>query len=421
MGGSTLRGSALAEPLHRALEPLRLEGAVFLRAEYMEEWALDSQGGPAFAGMLHPGAERVIFFHVVASGRCWVSLADGERHGQTPATSSLCHMAKSTRWVGSRRRRRCPSRRCWHPLRGSRCRSSTMGRAGSLTQVVCGYLHSQDPLFDPRLRALPPVFVVRPPPGPAARWVEANITYALAQSSGGRSEPVSTRLPELLLIELLRLHLATAPAVERGLGGRIARSGARAGDGPAPCRTRTEMDDSGTRRRGRGIAFCARQPLPASPRTIADPLSHRVANAHRPGIAGNHGARRCRDRTARWVRFRRGVQSGVQAHQPVLTRPLAHHPITRRCSRATTTPCRAAGPALRALEKPTSWQQYGRPWPSDALITSARRSRSTCEVAGQHSARSSVDNCYRDQAVTNARQLAYLLSSADVPVALPGA
>ena len=81
MYGSALQGSAEHEkPLHRALERLRLEGAVFLRAEYTEGWALDGQGGPAFAGMLHPGAQRVILFHVVASGRCWLSLADGERH-----------------------------------------------------------------------------------------------------------------------------------------------------------------------------------------------------------------------------------------------------------------------------------------------------------------------------------------------------
>jgi hypothetical protein len=71
MGGATLQGSAEhPEPLHRALERLRLEGAIFLRAEYTEGWALDSQGGPASAGMLHPAAQRVILFHVVARGRC---------------------------------------------------------------------------------------------------------------------------------------------------------------------------------------------------------------------------------------------------------------------------------------------------------------------------------------------------------------
>jgi hypothetical protein len=57
----------------------------------------------------------------------------------------------------------------------------------------------------------------------------------------------------------------------------------------------------------------------------------------------------------------------------------------------------------------------------DVRITFAERSTMTCVSPGQHSARWSVDNCYRDQAVTNARQLADLLSSADASVVPPGA
>jgi transcriptional regulator GlxA family with amidase domain len=50
-----------------------------------------------------------------------------------------------------------------------------------------------------------------------ARWVDANVSYALEQHTAfGPLASISTRLPELLLIEVLRLHLATAPAVERG-------------------------------------------------------------------------------------------------------------------------------------------------------------------------------------------------------------
>jgi AraC-like DNA-binding protein len=92
------------------------------------------------------------------------------------------------------------------------------GRDGTLTDVVCGYLHSSDPLFDPGLRGFPPVFVVRPPAGPAAEWVQANIAYALEQSSPTSSSGniLMSRLPELLLVEILRLHLATAPAADHG-------------------------------------------------------------------------------------------------------------------------------------------------------------------------------------------------------------
>jgi hypothetical protein len=54
--------------------------------------------------------------------------------------------------------------------------------------------------------------------------------------------------------------------------------------------------------------------------------------------------------------------------------------------------------------------------PVDVLINIAERSVLSCAFPAQRSARSSVDNCWRDQAVTNARQLADLLSNADLSV-----
>lgn len=91
------------------------------------------------------------------------------------------------------------------------------GSGGARTDLVCGHLHSDDPLFDPTMRALPAVFVVRVPDGPAAHWVSSSINYALAVTTDSLpSPPQSMRLPELLLTEVLRLHLATAPMAEHG-------------------------------------------------------------------------------------------------------------------------------------------------------------------------------------------------------------
>src|SRR3982750_1840836 len=56
------------------------------------------------------------------------------------------------------------------------------GGGGERTDMGCGYLHSAHPLFDPAMRALPPVFVVRLPPGSATGWVQASISYALEQT-----------------------------------------------------------------------------------------------------------------------------------------------------------------------------------------------------------------------------------------------
>ena len=49
---------------------------------------------------------------------------------------------------------------------------------------------------------------MRPPAGPAAEWVRANIEYALAHTSSPPDPTPSARLAEVLLIEVLRLHLA---------------------------------------------------------------------------------------------------------------------------------------------------------------------------------------------------------------------
>ncbi|MGH2703986.1 MAG: AraC family transcriptional regulator [Actinomycetota bacterium] len=204
------------QPLHDAFERLRLEGAIFLRAEYTESWALDGQGGPTFAAMMHPGAERLVLFHVIASGRCWVSLPDDERYwasagevillpygdaflmgGVEPATPThITSLVPMPPWT------EMPIVRC--------------GGGGTRTDVVCGFLYSEDLLFDPAMAVFPPAFVVRPPEGPAKSWFDASIAYALEESSGRSSAPASTRLPELLLVEALRLHLSTAPASERG-------------------------------------------------------------------------------------------------------------------------------------------------------------------------------------------------------------
>src|SRR5687767_13545184 len=65
---------ASALPLQSALERLRVEGAIFLRAEYSEAWEFESPDASTSAGLLHPGAERIVLFHVVARGRCFISL-----------------------------------------------------------------------------------------------------------------------------------------------------------------------------------------------------------------------------------------------------------------------------------------------------------------------------------------------------------
>lgn len=200
------------------LDRMRLQGAVFLRGEYSEAWAYRSPSAADTVSLLSPGAPRVALFHVVAAGRCWTALDDGERHWAQAGDVFVLPYGDVHTMGGVQPAEVVEMTTIIDPPPWTRMPLVRHGAGGRRTDVVCGYLTSDHPLFDPRMRALPPLFVVSPGEGPARGWVQASIDYALAQtapaSRGGLEGP--TQLPELLVREVLRLHLATAPQAEAG-------------------------------------------------------------------------------------------------------------------------------------------------------------------------------------------------------------
>jgi AraC-like DNA-binding protein len=205
------------DSLQLALNNLRLEGATFLRAEFRESWAYESLPGPLAAAVLHPGSERIILFHLVASGLCWVAV-DGEKHWAQPGDVIVVPYGDQHQVGGVEAAEPVSIADLLQPPPWAEMPIVRHGNEGSQTDIVCGYLHSRDPLFDPTLQVFPSVFIVKPPAGAAADWVRANIAYALEQTSTspGQLGTMSKRLPELLLVEVLKLHLSTAPAATHG-------------------------------------------------------------------------------------------------------------------------------------------------------------------------------------------------------------
>ena len=206
------------DPLRSALERVTIQSAVFLRAEYHEAWAYESLTGPETAQLLAPGHDSLAFFHVVAEGRCWIEVA-GERHWAEAGDVVVVPYGHRHRMGGEEVADVVPVTTFVPPPPWPRMPVLRHGQDGARTDVVCGYLLSDDALFDPAVGMFPPVFVVRPPAGPAADWVRANVDFAVSMTKVGAPGfgEVSSRLPELLLIEVLRLHLATAPASTHGL------------------------------------------------------------------------------------------------------------------------------------------------------------------------------------------------------------
>ena len=78
-GRGTATPSRDTAALDGALTGLRLDGAIFFRAEFTERWAYRSPTPDQLTQILRPGAARLIIFHIVAAGACWVRLDGGER------------------------------------------------------------------------------------------------------------------------------------------------------------------------------------------------------------------------------------------------------------------------------------------------------------------------------------------------------
>src|SRR4029077_14946523 len=76
------RDSALLAPdpmdaLSDVLKSVRLEGAVYLNAEFTAPWCVQAKFGLASVRARLAGAEQVVFFHFLTEGSCKERLTDG--------------------------------------------------------------------------------------------------------------------------------------------------------------------------------------------------------------------------------------------------------------------------------------------------------------------------------------------------------
>jgi hypothetical protein len=134
--------------LEDALGQLRLDGAIFFRSEFTEGWSYESPLPRDFANTFRPGSERLITFHIVAAGECWISLGDGERHWASAGDVIVMPYGDQHRLGGTEPATCVPIAQLipappWDALPVLR-----YGDGGARCDIVCGYLYSRDPLFD---------------------------------------------------------------------------------------------------------------------------------------------------------------------------------------------------------------------------------------------------------------------------------
>ena len=75
------------DALSSVLKSVRLEGAVFLNAEFTAPWCIRGRFGLARASARIPSADHVVFFHFLVEGRCNVRLAESPNSDEVEANT----------------------------------------------------------------------------------------------------------------------------------------------------------------------------------------------------------------------------------------------------------------------------------------------------------------------------------------------
>jgi AraC-like DNA-binding protein len=214
------------DALSETLRVVRLTGAIFINARFTAPWCYRSPSADSAAPVLEPGAERVVIFHLITEGECYVELGD-ESPVRLSAGDVVVFPQGHAHLMNSKPGLEPAQGAPLHEVLARRPRQLAYGGGGPTTRLVCGYLACDARLARMLLAGLPPLVRVNVRGSNAGIWLEASVRYALAEARSPRpgGAGVLAKLAEVLFIEVLRLymneHVAGRTGWLVGVGDRI--------------------------------------------------------------------------------------------------------------------------------------------------------------------------------------------------------
>lgn len=206
------------DPLSEILRTLHLSGVVLFRAEFREPWSVTTPDSCQLARALSLSAHRIIQFHVVAAGHCWLKIQGGERLWLTEGDAVLIPYGNEHTLAGQHDSTTVQIAALFPPAPWSNMPVIQHGGIGAGTQLICGFLHCDELLFNPLQRSLPTLMHARPRGKAQDAWLESSIQYITHEALHPRpgDQHILARLVELMFLEVLRCHIQNLPAGEVG-------------------------------------------------------------------------------------------------------------------------------------------------------------------------------------------------------------
>jgi AraC-like DNA-binding protein len=204
--------------LSDVLRQVHLTGALFFDVDACTPWVAEAPAAQEVAQVVMPGAQRVISYHVVVHGPCWVALADDASTARPVAPGSVIllpggepHVLSSARGM-----RGVLDLGILDQPRPDDIMAFLVPQTGDgpdSTRLICGFLGCDVLPFNPLLQALPRIMVVADGYAAPDDWLATLIRASVAEVAGARSagRTVLSRLSELIFIEAVRRYADGLP------------------------------------------------------------------------------------------------------------------------------------------------------------------------------------------------------------------
>jgi AraC-like DNA-binding protein len=202
--------------LSDVLRTIRLSGSMLFLVEASAPWKTHAPATRTFAGRVMPQAQHLVSYHIVLQGQCWAGLA-GEplqllREGDGLVVPQGDAYALASAPDAPPSYSDDDAVAFFRGMSAGELPSVVReGGGGERTSFICGFLGCDARPFNPILWALPRVIHLRrvAQPGDRLSHLLAYATEELREHGpGGRD--VLLRLSELMFVEVVRRHLASA-------------------------------------------------------------------------------------------------------------------------------------------------------------------------------------------------------------------
>jgi AraC-like DNA-binding protein len=209
------------DALSDVLKSVRLEGAVYLNAEFTAPWCIRGECSVPSVRERLAGAEHVVFFHLLTEGGCKVRLADGGEALDVDAGDLILITQDDKHLLGSDLH--------LAPFEADSVVDSEAagdgdfvqmrhGGGGAVTRFVCGYIAWSRSVCRPLLEALPRVLRIPIGDGPASALLRELLRVGVRESSASRPGAGSmlAKLSELMFVEAMRRYAENLPPQGKG-------------------------------------------------------------------------------------------------------------------------------------------------------------------------------------------------------------